>query len=58
MNELGMGWSFGGPNHECEQCHSKVRTLWLKVFLIPLLPMGTYRTIQTSPYHYASRRIR
>jgi hypothetical protein len=58
MNELGMGWSFGRPTKECSQCHSAIRTLWVKLFLVPLLPLGRYRAIPTSPYHFASRRLR
>src|SRR5262245_54247954 len=58
MNELGMGWSFGGPRRECDRCHSMVRTLWVKLLLIPVLPLGEYRTIQTSPYGYKNRRLR
>jgi hypothetical protein len=58
MNELGMGWTFGGPRRECDRCHSSVRTLWVKLLLIPILPLGEYRTIQTSPYNYANRRLR
>jgi hypothetical protein len=57
LNELGMGWTFGRPRDECPACHSTIRTLWLRVFLIPLLPLGSFRTIQTSPTHFASRRV-
>jgi hypothetical protein len=57
MNELGIGWSFGGATDECLQCRSGVRTHWVKLFLVPLIPLGRYRAIQTSPYHYLSRRL-
>lgn len=58
LNELGIGWSFGRPRQECGTCRSAIRTLWLRALLIPILPMGSFRTIKTSPYRFASRKIR
>jgi hypothetical protein len=57
VSDIGLGWNFGRGSDECPQCHSEVRTLWLKVLLVPVIPLARCRTIKTSPYHYRNRRV-
>jgi len=58
ITEIGSGWDFGRPSLECPSCHSTVRRLWVRLFLLPVFPLAEYRTIQTSPYKFRSRRCR
>ena len=43
----GIGRQFYGSADVCAQCGSAVRTLWFVLVHLPLVPLGSYRYIQT-----------
>ena len=45
MNGLGM--ALYGSARECPNCGSTVRSKWIILYFLPLIPVGTYRIIQT-----------
>jgi hypothetical protein len=39
----GIGRMFYGSSRRCNTCDSIVRTLWVVVFFVPIIPLGKYR---------------
>jgi hypothetical protein len=39
----GIGRKFYGGADKCTACGSTVRVLWIVLFYVPLIPLGTYR---------------
>lgn len=44
----GMGKTFYGDDRPCAHCGSVVRTLWIILFHLPLIPLGSYRVLSRS----------
>jgi hypothetical protein len=50
-----VGILFVGAADRCPHCYSVIRTLWLW-WLIPVIPLGSYRIAATDTYSYVGRR--
>jgi hypothetical protein len=55
MYNLAAGSILLGDGARCATCKSRVKTLWAW-FIIPLLPLGSYRVIPTAMGRYVGRR--
>jgi len=51
----GIGRQFYGKEEPCGQCGSSVRTLWWTLVHLPLIPLGSYRFLQTEGNFMKSR---
>jgi hypothetical protein len=53
----GIGTILYGRKDPCATCGSVVKTLWLCVLFVPLVPLGKYRVIQLGGRRFLSRRM-
>ncbi len=53
----GIGSTLYGSKDPCATCGSVIRTLWLCVLFVPLVPLGKYRVIQLGGRRFLSRRL-
>jgi hypothetical protein len=51
----GIGRQFYGEEDVCAQCGSSVCTLWFTLVHLPLVPLGSYRFLQTEGNFMKSR---
>jgi hypothetical protein len=54
----GIGTTLYGSKDPCPVCGSKIQRKWFCVIYIPLIPIGKYRTLWTSPGRYISRKLK
>lgn len=54
----GIGTTLYGAGDPCSICGSVIRTHWICVLYIPVIPLGKYRVKFTQPRRFLSRRLR
>lgn len=53
----GVGAILGSAKDQCPQCYSMRKTVYLTIFFIPILPLGTYRFLHIDRSTFYSRKI-
>ena len=54
----GCGTRFYGSADHCETCNSTIRTRYLTILWIPIIPLGRYRVLQVGPVHLLLRECK
>jgi hypothetical protein len=54
----GIGTAIYGSKNPCPTCGSTIKTKFVCVIFIPLIPLGKYRFKWSTPSHYISRKLK